>query len=172
MHFTLLHIIFNILPLFILKFIVLSQPMILNKNMFQNQRSYKCYQRAYFHIVNTVSTEAMYYLISCFPNQRSYTHTYEKLVIRNHSQHYYLQRNFRPVNEIGGTILLNDVEGNVPEDFPTGAYIRNGEFLSVLTSYVQSSIDYYLYHIVHKLNHGRGLEKFGNKAQKEIMHVR
>ncbi|KAJ1258158.1 hypothetical protein BS78_10G053000 [Paspalum vaginatum] len=34
--------------------------------------------------------------------------------------------NFRPVNEIGEAILLNNIDGEVPEDFPEGVYIRNG----------------------------------------------
>ncbi|OEL24323.1 Carotenoid 9,10(9',10')-cleavage dioxygenase 1 [Dichanthelium oligosanthes] len=34
--------------------------------------------------------------------------------------------NFRPVNEIGEAVLLKDLEGYVPEDFPEGVYIRNG----------------------------------------------
>ncbi|RLM54222.1 hypothetical protein C2845_PM10G03560 [Panicum miliaceum] len=36
------------------------------------------------------------------------------------------QGNFRPVNEIGEVVLLNDLSGEVPEDFPEGVYIRNG----------------------------------------------
>ncbi|CAL4941844.1 unnamed protein product [Urochloa decumbens] len=34
--------------------------------------------------------------------------------------------NFQPVNEIGEAVSLKDIEGNVPEDFPEGTYIRNG----------------------------------------------
>ncbi|CAL5044430.1 unnamed protein product [Urochloa decumbens] len=34
--------------------------------------------------------------------------------------------NFRPVNEIGEAVVLNDLSGEVPEDFPEGIYIRNG----------------------------------------------
>ncbi|CAL5046173.1 unnamed protein product [Urochloa decumbens] len=34
--------------------------------------------------------------------------------------------NFRPVNEIGEAVVLNDLSGEVPEDFPEGVYIRNG----------------------------------------------
>ncbi|RLN12190.1 hypothetical protein C2845_PM09G03800 [Panicum miliaceum] len=34
--------------------------------------------------------------------------------------------NFRPVKEIGEAVLLNDLSGEVPEDFPEGVYIRNG----------------------------------------------
>ncbi|PVH48362.1 hypothetical protein PAHAL_4G315800 [Panicum hallii] len=36
------------------------------------------------------------------------------------------QGNFRPVNQIGEVVLLNDLSGEVPEDFPEGVYIRNG----------------------------------------------
>ncbi|KAF8733115.1 hypothetical protein HU200_015483 [Digitaria exilis] len=34
--------------------------------------------------------------------------------------------NFRPVSEIGEEVLLNNLSGEVPEDFPEGIYIRNG----------------------------------------------
>ncbi|KAF8689841.1 hypothetical protein HU200_041472 [Digitaria exilis] len=34
--------------------------------------------------------------------------------------------NFGPVNEIGEAVLLKDLEGEIPEDFPEGVYIRNG----------------------------------------------
>ena len=37
-----------------------------------------------------------------------------------------LQGNFQPINEIGEAVLLKDVQGNVPADFPEGVYIRNG----------------------------------------------
>ncbi|TVU32990.1 hypothetical protein EJB05_24758, partial [Eragrostis curvula] len=34
--------------------------------------------------------------------------------------------NFQAVNEIGDIVLINDLEGVIPEDFPEGTYIRNG----------------------------------------------
>ncbi|CAD6337583.1 unnamed protein product [Miscanthus lutarioriparius] len=34
--------------------------------------------------------------------------------------------NFRPVNEIDEAVLLNNLDGEVPGDFPEGVYIRNG----------------------------------------------
>jgi carotenoid cleavage dioxygenase-like enzyme len=37
-----------------------------------------------------------------------------------------LQRNFSPVDEIGESIELLQIEGEIPTDFPEGAYIRNG----------------------------------------------
>ncbi|OEL12993.1 Carotenoid 9,10(9',10')-cleavage dioxygenase 1, partial [Dichanthelium oligosanthes] len=37
-----------------------------------------------------------------------------------------LQGNFGPVNEIGVAVLLKQLVGEVPEDFPEGVYIRNG----------------------------------------------
>ncbi|RLM55043.1 hypothetical protein C2845_PM10G03550, partial [Panicum miliaceum] len=36
------------------------------------------------------------------------------------------QGNFRPVDEIGEAVLLDDLSAEVPEDFPEGVYIRNG----------------------------------------------
>jgi carotenoid cleavage dioxygenase-like enzyme len=40
-----------------------------------------------------------------------------------------LQSNFAPVDEIGGPIEILQIEGEIPEDFPEGVYIRNGEHL-------------------------------------------
>nr|CAB3467124.1 unnamed protein product [Digitaria exilis] len=37
-----------------------------------------------------------------------------------------IKGNFRPVNEIGEAALLDNLDGEVPEDFPEGVYIRNG----------------------------------------------
>jgi len=34
--------------------------------------------------------------------------------------------NFRPVNEMDEAVLLNNLDGEVPADFPEGVYIRNG----------------------------------------------
>ncbi|KAG0512946.1 hypothetical protein BDA96_10G058800 [Sorghum bicolor] len=34
--------------------------------------------------------------------------------------------NFRPVNEMDEAVLLNNLDGEVPGDFPEGVYIRNG----------------------------------------------
>ncbi|KAE8807292.1 carotenoid 9,10(9',10')-cleavage dioxygenase-like [Hordeum vulgare] len=36
------------------------------------------------------------------------------------------ESNFAPVDEIGGSIEILQLEGNIPEDFPEGVYIRNG----------------------------------------------
>ncbi|KAG9153535.1 hypothetical protein Leryth_008485 [Lithospermum erythrorhizon] len=36
------------------------------------------------------------------------------------------QSNFAPVEEIGETVDLFEVEGEIPDDFPQGVYIRNG----------------------------------------------
>ncbi|XBJ21601.1 hypothetical protein VPH35_000123 [Triticum aestivum] len=36
------------------------------------------------------------------------------------------ESNFAPVDEIGGSIEIFQLEGNIPEDFPEGVYIRNG----------------------------------------------
>lgn len=38
-----------------------------------------------------------------------------------------LQSNFAPVDEIGGSIEILQIEGEMPEDFPEGVYIRNGD---------------------------------------------
>ena len=40
-----------------------------------------------------------------------------------------LQSNFAPVDEIGGPIEILQIEGEIPEDFPEGVYIRNGNHL-------------------------------------------
>jgi carotenoid cleavage dioxygenase-like enzyme len=40
-----------------------------------------------------------------------------------------LQSNFAPVDEIGGPIEIIEIEGEIPEDFPEGVYIRNGDHL-------------------------------------------
>ncbi|XP_058075664.1 carotenoid 9,10(9',10')-cleavage dioxygenase-like [Magnolia sinica] len=37
-----------------------------------------------------------------------------------------LQGNFAPVNEIGETVVVPSIEGEIPKDFPEGVYIRNG----------------------------------------------
>ncbi|KAK8928661.1 Carotenoid 9,10(9',10')-cleavage dioxygenase 1 [Platanthera zijinensis] len=36
------------------------------------------------------------------------------------------QSNFMPVDEIGDAVILDDIEGEIPDDFPEGVYIRNG----------------------------------------------
>ena len=40
-----------------------------------------------------------------------------------------LQSNFAPVDEIGEAIEIhqNQIEGAIPDDFPEGVYIRNGD---------------------------------------------
>jgi carotenoid cleavage dioxygenase-like enzyme len=37
-----------------------------------------------------------------------------------------LQSNFAPVDEIGESIEILQIEGEIPTDFPEGVYIRNG----------------------------------------------
>ncbi|KAI4380898.1 hypothetical protein MLD38_007035 [Melastoma candidum] len=36
------------------------------------------------------------------------------------------QRNFAPVAEIGEAVWLHEIQGDIPHNFPTGVYIRNG----------------------------------------------
>ncbi|GMN39972.1 hypothetical protein TIFTF001_009198 [Ficus carica] len=36
------------------------------------------------------------------------------------------KRNFAPVEEFGGPAVISSIEGNIPDDFPEGVYIRNG----------------------------------------------
>ncbi|EXB58586.1 hypothetical protein L484_008741 [Morus notabilis] len=36
------------------------------------------------------------------------------------------QSNFAPVDELGGPVVINNVKGNIPDNFPEGVYIRNG----------------------------------------------
>ncbi len=44
-----------------------------------------------------------------------------------------MQSNFAPVEEIGQITNILRIEGAIPEDFPEGVYIRNGNSLSLLT---------------------------------------
>uniref|UniRef100_A0A7N0T5B5 Uncharacterized protein n=1 Tax=Kalanchoe fedtschenkoi TaxID=63787 RepID=A0A7N0T5B5_KALFE len=37
-----------------------------------------------------------------------------------------LQRNFSPVEELDKPLIITSVEGQIPDDFPEGVYIRNG----------------------------------------------
>lgn len=40
-----------------------------------------------------------------------------------------IQSNFAPVEEIGNVVqVTGSVNGRIPDDFPEGAYIRNGMF--------------------------------------------
>lgn len=41
-------------------------------------------------------------------------------------QPYLNEGNFGPVNEIGDEVFIDDLNGEVPKDFPEGVYIRNG----------------------------------------------
>jgi len=41
------------------------------------------------------------------------------------------QSNFAPVEEIGESVQVITVEGEIPDDFPEGVYIRNGQELSI-----------------------------------------
>lgn len=45
-----------------------------------------------------------------------------------------LQSNFAPVDEIGEAVEIYQIEGAIPEDFPEGVYIRNGDSLFLLFS--------------------------------------
>lgn len=39
-----------------------------------------------------------------------------------------LQSNFAPVDELGESVPVASIEGQIPDDFPEGVYIRNGKF--------------------------------------------
>ncbi|VAI17417.1 unnamed protein product [Triticum turgidum subsp. durum] len=39
------------------------------------------------------------------------------------------ESNFAPVDEIGGSVEILQIEGEIPKDFPEGVYIRNGDHL-------------------------------------------
>lgn len=53
----------------------------------------------------------------------------------------YLQKNFAPVEEIGELVKIDYCQGEIPEDFPEGVYIRNGVyFLTSFMCYVLSTI--------------------------------
>jgi carotenoid cleavage dioxygenase-like enzyme len=38
----------------------------------------------------------------------------------------YLQSNFAPVDELKEALLITNIEGTIPDNFPEGVYIRNG----------------------------------------------
>nr|GMD98857.1 carotenoid 9,10(9',10')-cleavage dioxygenase 1-like [Ipomoea batatas] len=38
------------------------------------------------------------------------------------------QSNFSPVEEIGEAVDVTTIEGKIPEDFPIGVYVRNGNY--------------------------------------------
>lgn len=48
-----------------------------------------------------------------------------------------MQSNFAPVVELGEAIVVTSIQGQIPDDFPEGVYIRNGgiPFNFVLTQH-------------------------------------
>ncbi|XP_062099613.1 carotenoid 9,10(9',10')-cleavage dioxygenase-like [Humulus lupulus] len=36
------------------------------------------------------------------------------------------QKNFEPVDELGEAVVISSIEGNIPNNFPDGVYVRNG----------------------------------------------
>ncbi|CAB4297046.1 unnamed protein product [Prunus armeniaca] len=41
------------------------------------------------------------------------------------------QSNFGPVDELGGEVVItSSIRGKIPDDFPEGVYIRNGQYLT------------------------------------------
>ncbi|KAF9613050.1 hypothetical protein IFM89_005484 [Coptis chinensis] len=52
--------------------------------------------------------------------------------------HPYLpsESNFAPTEEIGHDVMIGNVEGEIPIDFPLGAYIRNGDSPAIIAAYV------------------------------------
>ncbi|PON94639.1 Carotenoid oxygenase [Trema orientale] len=36
------------------------------------------------------------------------------------------QKNFAPVDELGAPVVITSIEGNIPDNFPEGVYVRNG----------------------------------------------
>ncbi|CAN6190803.1 unnamed protein product [Urochloa humidicola] len=72
--------------------------------------------------------------------------------------------NFRPVNEIGDAVLLNNLSGEIPEDFPEGVYIRNGPNPLHPTQTVADSIfgsTSYMYYEGHGMLHAVYFNKSG-----------
>ncbi|KAK3131707.1 hypothetical protein QOZ80_6AG0510210 [Eleusine coracana subsp. coracana] len=64
--------------------------------------------------------------------------------------------NFGPVNEIGAAVLLKHIDGEIPEEFPEGAYIRNGPNPLNPTQTIADSIvgsTSYLYYEGHGMLH-------------------
>ena len=49
-----------------------------------------------------------------------------------------MQSNFAPVDEVGEGIEIYQIEGAIPEDFPEGVYIRNGDRFSLYLLLYQS----------------------------------
>lgn len=45
------------------------------------------------------------------------------------------QRNFAPVDELREAVLVTNIEGEIPEDFPEGVYIRNGWYFNPIALY-------------------------------------
>ncbi|CAL5044427.1 unnamed protein product [Urochloa decumbens] len=72
--------------------------------------------------------------------------------------------NFRPVDEIGDVVLLKDLSGEAPEDFPEGVYIRNGPNPLHPTQTVADSIfgsTSYMYYEGHGMLHAVYFNKSG-----------
>lgn len=36
------------------------------------------------------------------------------------------QSNFAPIEELGESVCVDDIQGRIPNDFPEGVYVRNG----------------------------------------------
>uniref|UniRef100_K3Y221 Uncharacterized protein n=1 Tax=Setaria italica TaxID=4555 RepID=K3Y221_SETIT len=95
----------------------------------------------------------------------------------------FLQGNFRPIDEIGEAVLLNDLSGEVPEDFPEGVYIRNGPNPLHPTQTVADSIfgsTTYMYYEGHGMLHAVYFNKsslgewkisYRNKEKNEVAFV-
>ncbi|KAH7575122.1 hypothetical protein JRO89_XS02G0051400 [Xanthoceras sorbifolium] len=52
----------------------------------------------------------------------------DKFVDLNCISSTYLQSNFAPADELGKAVLITSIEGEIPDDFPQGVYIRNGQY--------------------------------------------
>ncbi|RCV20525.1 hypothetical protein SETIT_4G062800v2 [Setaria italica] len=98
-------------------------------------------------------------------------------------QHSLNEGNFRPIDEIGEAVLLNDLSGEVPEDFPEGVYIRNGPNPLHPTQTVADSIfgsTTYMYYEGHGMLHAVYFNKsslgewkisYRNKEKNEVAFV-
>lgn len=53
-------------------------------------------------------------------------HSTVKFIFWRSCETIIVQRNFAPVSELGEAIKVDNIEGKIPDDFPVGVYIRNG----------------------------------------------
>ena len=63
-----------------------------------------------------------------------------------------VQRNFRPVDELGEPVVITSIEGKIPDNFPEGVYLRNGHFLVPQLNIIYIYICFilvFIYYMIH-----------------------